>query len=265
VREELWLKLRQSPILRKLYNQPLLAPAMRTASNLLLPSWTEKILKVKSGIGEGLAFELNPRWEIELWEGSYEPGVQEIAREYFVPGKTYYDVGGGIGFYSLVAARGGAQVYTFEPDPQNHACIERHAKRNRLDGRFHLMQLAAYSHTGQIQMQHSTKDRGHGHAKTTFDGTVPGPGFEVSCTTLDDFARSHPLPTLVKVDVEGAEVDVVKGAGWLLGEIRPAILCEVHNLPISLQIQELLRGHGYRWQWLDDPTYPICRLFATFG
>ncbi|MFY9530077.1 MAG: FkbM family methyltransferase [Candidatus Acidiferrales bacterium] len=261
MREELWWKLHQSSVLRALYNQPFLAPAMKKASLMLLPSRTERVLEVKNGLGKGLLFEVNPRWEFDLWQGTYEPGVQSIAEDYFRAGKTYYDVGGGIGFYSLVAARFGAQVFTFEPDPENFASIQRHAKRNNLDGKFMVMQLAAYSHTGSLRMQRSARDDGHGQSKATFDG--PAVGFEARCTTLDDFAHNHPIPDLIKIDVEGAETEVVKGCHWLLGEVRPPLLCEVHDPDNSASVKGLLTSHGYRWEWLDDPRSPPSRLFAT--
>ena len=79
--------------------------------------------------------ELDPRWEIEIWEGIYESQVQQIICQFVKPGITFYDVGAGIGFYTLGAARFGATVVAFEPDPNNGAALQRHIQLNHLDFR----------------------------------------------------------------------------------------------------------------------------------
>jgi hypothetical protein len=130
MREAICWELHNSTFLRKIYGSPALAPLMTRASNLLLPSSTEKVLKVRSGPGKGLLLKVNARWEPHLWQGDYETSCQEIAVKYFVPGKTLYDVGGGFGFYSILAARLGAQIFTLEPDPRSLAWIEGNARRS---------------------------------------------------------------------------------------------------------------------------------------
>jgi FkbM family methyltransferase len=264
MREAVWWKLHNSPFVKKIYANPVLAPVMRKASNLLLPPLTEKVLKVKTGLGKGLIFELNPRWEPDMWQGHYEPSSQKVAAPYLKPGKTLYDVGGGIGFYSLVAARLGAQVFTIEPDPKNRDVILQHAKMNKLDGKIQMMPLAANSYSGTMLMEPSDQGRGHGHghAQEVF-GTDPGKCIEVQCTTLDDFARKNPPPDLVKIDVEGCEAAVFRGAEWLMREHRPAFLCEIHTPELGAEVSEIVSARNYRIEWLDDAGYPVRWLYAT--
>ncbi len=264
MREVVWWKLHNSAFVRKIYANAALAPVMRKASNLLLPSSTEKILKVRTGLGKGLLLELNPRWEPSLWQGDYEPSSQKVAAQYFRPGKTLYDVGGGIGFYSLVAARLGAQVFTLEPDPKNRACIQRHAKMNKLEGSFQIIPIAANSYTGSMLMEPSDRGRGHGHghAQEVF-GTDPSKCFDVQCTTLDDFARKNPLPDLVKIDVEGCEAAVIRGAEWLMREARPSFLCEIHDSDLAAEVSEIVSARDYRIEWLDDEGYTVRWLYAA--
>ena len=264
MRERLWWSVRNSNVARRLLAWPLLAGILRRVSYLLLPSSTHKILQVRNGLGEGLWLELSPRWESHIWQGPYEPAVQQVVYDYFKPGKTVYDVGGGIGFYALVAARLGAQVFTFEPDPKNFDCIERNARTNHLGGSFNLMRLAAFSRTGTLVMEPSDRRHGHGHAhaKEIWDSGVHE-SFEAACTTLDDFARENPLPDLIKIDVEGCEAAVVKGAGLLMRDVRPAILCEVHDVELANEVETLVRSRGYKVAWLDDPDYPVRWIYAT--
>jgi FkbM family methyltransferase len=264
MRENIWWKLHNSPLVRKIYANPVIAPVMRKASNLLLPPSTEKLLKVKSGLGEGLLFELNPRWEPELWQGHYEPTSQKVAVKYFKPGKTLYDVGGGVGFYTLVASRLGTQVFTIEPDPKNQETIRRHARMNNLEEKLNIMPLAANSYTGTMLMEPSDRGHGHGHghAQEVF-GTDPSKCFEVPCTTLDDFARQSPHPDLMKIDVEGCGAAVVRGADWLMREVRPALLVEIHTPELAAEVSEIVSGRNYKVEWIDDEGYTVRWLYAT--
>lgn len=264
VREEIWWKLHNSQFVQKIYSQPVLAPIMRKASYFLVPSSREKRMKVKSGLGKGIVLELCPRWEPTMWLGNFEPSSQRVVSEYFKPGKTFYDVGGGIGFYSLVAARLGAQVFTIEPDPKSLGWIERNARINNLDGKIHLMPLAANSYTGTMLMEPSdtVRGHGHGHSQEVF-GTAPAKCFETKCTTLDDFARENPPPDLVKIDVEGCEAAVIRGAEWLMREVRPSIVCEIHTPELAAEVSEIVRARNYRIEWLDDEGYAVRWLYAT--
>ncbi len=251
MREELWWKLRTSPVVRKLAKLPLLAPVMRSASLALLPSSTTKVLRVKEGLAKGISFELNPRWETGLWRGGYEPEAEQIMQQYFKPGAIFYDVGGGVGFYTLVAARlGDHTVFTIEPDPKNFATIQRHAEMNHLESKMNLVPLAAYSRTGTLLLEPSGRERGQPPATTRDVFSTGQPLREVGCTTLDDFARKNPAPDLVKIDVEGCEADVFEGSEWLMKETRAAILCEVHTHELGERIEAMVLRRNYNVQWL---------------
>ena len=266
MREELWWKLRNSPAIRKLSTLPVLAPMMRRASLALVPSDTTKRMQVKEGLAKGIAFELYPRWQTGLWLGEYEPEAEAIMQKYFKPGATFYDVGGGVGFYSLAAARLGAQVFAIEPDPTNFAMIQRHAAMNHLESRVNLVPAAAYSRTGTLLMAPSEQDRGfghrHAHAQEIFD-TKTENCIEVDCTTLDDFARNHPAPDLVKIDVEGCEADVFEGSERLMQESRPAMLCEIHTQELGVRIEDIIRRRNYDFQWLQNADFPVRWIYAT--
>ena len=249
---------------RKLSTLPLLAPLMRRTSLALLPSDTSKVLQVKEGLAKGILFELNPRWDTNLWRGGYEPEAEEIMQKYFKPGVTFYDVGGGVGFYTLAAARLGAKVFTIEPDPNNFAVIQRHAKMNHLENKMNLVQLAAFSHTGTLLMEPSESDRGYGHAHAQkIFGTDVTKCIEVRCTTLDDFARNNPKPDLVKIDVEGCEADVFEGSEWLMKETRAAMICEVHSRELGMRVEEIVRRRNYDVQWLHNENFPVRWIYVT--
>ena len=93
---------------------------MSGLSHLLVPVHGKRKLRVRSGPGKGLVFELNPRWETRMWEGDHELAAQQVLQRGLQPGSVFYDVGANVGFYSIIAARlvgTAGHVYAFEPVP----------------------------------------------------------------------------------------------------------------------------------------------------
>ena len=71
------------------------------------------------------------------------------------------------------------------------------------------------------------------------------------CLALDDFIKDSPPPDAIKCDVEGAEVEVLRGAEQLLRTRHPWIICEMHSEANDRDTRELLRRHGYDLGALD--------------
>jgi hypothetical protein len=79
-----------------------------------------------------------------------------------------------------------------------------------------------------------------GHAKGT------------RCISLDDFVRDVPAPRAIKCDVDGAEIEVFRGAENLLRDHRPWILCELHSEAKGRAWRELISGLGYSCESVDS-------------
>jgi len=264
MRVAVWWAARNAGVVRRVVDMPLVGPLVRRAGYLILPSETRELLTLRSGIGEGLRLELNPRWEQRMWQGTYEPKVQKILADFCRRGRVIYDVGGGLGFYSLAAVRSGATVFTFEPDPANRASIERHASLNGLSDRINVLPLAAFSRTGTLSMEPSKEGhgRGHAYAREVWQSD-DGERFDAACTTLDDFARTHVPPDLIKIDAEGCEAEVMRGAQRLMRDGRSVILCEVHDDDLANETERLARASGYQISWVTDDGYHVRWLHAT--
>ncbi|MGH9369573.1 MAG: FkbM family methyltransferase [Thermoanaerobaculia bacterium] len=257
MREQLWLRLRNTPLLRHAYAVPGLRQLLSASSRLLVPSSRQRLLRVRSGLGEGLLLRLSPRWEVSLWQGTYEPEVQRLLDRLLRPGITFYDIGAGIGFYSFVAARRGAQVFAFEPDEKNARYIEEHGRMNGVLPGLQVIHKAVYSRTGEMSLHAARWERGHGNAAVNLDQPASTASLRISCVTLDHFAVEHPLPQLLKVDVEGAESEVLKGGTELFSAVRPDLLCEVHDSPNRAFVEDWLRLRGYTFRWLEgEETFP---------
>ena len=264
MRERLWLLLRNSSWLRKLYSFPGARKPMIFLSYLLIPSRTKRTLRVRKGPAEGLLFEMNPRWERHLWEGEHELAVQQVLADRLAPGAVFYDVGAGFGFYSVLAARFGAQVFAFEPDQGNAASLQRHAELNSLAPRIRIVRAAVLAEGGVTRFEEAEQDRGHGNGQILGPGAwEPTPFNTVPCTSLTDFAFENPMPNLIKIDVEGAESEVLKGAGELCGRCRPTIICEVHDAANASFASNWLRQKRYAVEVMErGSTFPA-HLLAT--
>jgi FkbM family methyltransferase len=231
-------------------------PPARWAARVLIPARSKVWVKVESGLAEGLHLRLNPMLEGNYWLGHHEPELQKGLRELCTAGCVAYDVGAYLGFFSLAIARAigpAGKVFAFEPDHENCVRIKEHAARNNLLGRIRVVEAAVWSHSCQSLPFKSGGIR-KSHGGVAADGVVPilagGDCVPVPCISLDAFTQqNHPLPDIVKIDVEGGECEVLKGAAELFSRCRPVLFCEVHDEQSSQWIAEWLAARGYTGQW----------------
>ncbi|HKV63389.1 MAG TPA: FkbM family methyltransferase [Candidatus Acidoferrum sp.] len=205
-------------------------------------------------------FEISPRWEVHLWEGDYELAVQQILVDRLMVGTVFYDVGAGFGFYSSLAARLGARVFAFEPDEENSKSLRRHSELNGLTAKIEIMRLAVLATSGLTHFEPARQERGHGNGRVS-EGR--GQAITVHCTSLDDFAGLNPLPNLIKIDVEGSESDVLRGAEHLFDRCRPSVICEVHDAANALFVSNWLKKKRYSVEYIGNRgEYPV-HMVAT--
>lgn len=227
---------------------------MRAASYLLMPSLGRKLMRIRAGLGKDLIMEINTRWETGIWDGSYEVEVQQLFAQHLREGMTFYDVGGGLGFYSMVAARLGAEVIVFEPAAANAALISRHAKINGLENRIRIVHSAVFSYSGAISLQSNERETGHRNFSVQPQVQATTELTRVPCTTLDNFMKDNPRPDFLKIDVEGAESEVLKGAETLFSTIRPPLVCEIHDEANAASVTHWLDNNQYQCSWLADQS-----------
>ncbi len=211
----------------------------------------------------GLVFDLNLRWEHTAWEGIYEQSVQQLFVKLLLPGTVVFDLGANYGFYSMPAAREGADVFAFEPDKENAKALARHAVMNDLLSHIHIVPSAVYSYTGKIELEPPDIGSSHGNAHTQPRGSKTLDAAYVTCTTLDDFIQSNPKPNFLKMDVEGAESEVLKGVDRLFRTCRPHLLCEIHDQHTASFAEIWLGEHDYSCKWLDRECSFPRHLFAS--
>ena len=258
LREQLWFAVRRLPSVRRLQAVPILGRLMKAVSYRLLPSYSQCSLRVRSGPGKGLCLTLNPRWETALWQGTYESSVQRTLVNLLSPAKILYDVGGGIGFYSLLAARSGALALVFEPDVFNANCIRRNAEINGFSSQIRIFETAVFSETGRLALEPALQRTGHGNAHVLPNASDSRSLRLVPCTALDDFVDNQPAPDVIKIDIEGAESEAPKGAQKIFTRLRPQLICEVHDSANRGFIDRWAEKMDYTLHWLAGPgSFPV--------
>lgn len=151
--------------------------------------------------------------------GAIETFVLSLARS----GMSYVDVGANNGyFYSLKLARRGCVVHCFEPDPSIRAHLSRNVIRNGLEAQIRIFGVALGQRSGTVVLTDNRAAMGHVSA------APDSVGVSVPCERLDDLVARGDVPRidLMKIDVEGGEHDVLRGALESLRRDRPVILLE---------------------------------------
>jgi FkbM family methyltransferase len=210
---------------------PIVGPCLRWAGARMVPRNLLVWEQVRQGPAVGIWLCVNPRTKREVLEGKGETEVQRVLQEHVRRGMTFYDVGANIGFFSMLAARlvgSTGHVAAFEADPEIVSRLREHAKRNQFSW-VSVNENAVWSERRTVLFARAdpaiSPDRGLGHV-------VDSPGKEtisVDAVSLDDYALTASAPDFIKCDVEGAEVEVFRGAQRVLGEKQPLILCEMHG------------------------------------
>jgi FkbM family methyltransferase len=186
---------------------------------------------MRNGVAKGLKFNTGESCP-ELALGTYEVPIQNIFTQHLKPGDVFYDIGANVGFFSIIAAKlvgDGGKVYAFEPGEGNANSIRHNARLNNFN---HIEVIEkAVSHTsgeGQLLL---AKYSG-GHALATADAPPDLAGeVTVDLVSIDDLIAQNKIapPNFVKIDVEGAELDVLKGMTETIKTARPAIIYEVDD------------------------------------
>jgi FkbM family methyltransferase len=197
----------------------------------------------------GVRFRLDE--SLRRFKTDGEGEIQSALERHLRPGSLFVDVGANFGLHSLLACHlvgAHGAVIAVEPVPENLRLLRRNLQLNGFTARSEVIPKALVAEpSGDLEM---TIEPGLSPA-ATLSGIPGGKTVRVPTTTLDEvLCREDRLPALVKIDVEGAEHEVLKGAPNLLRR-GATLLVEVHRfaLPSFHSSPELLRefleGFGY--------------------
>lgn len=208
---------------------------------------------IKYGVGAGLMFNTqnaNPGYAL----GTTEPLIQEVLAQCLRPGDAFYDIGANVGFFTVIAARlvqPSGRVYAFDPLPCNITALRHNMKLNGFSN-VTVFEKAVAATTGEAELSLAPETTWAKLASTGVRADARG-SLSVGTVSLDDVIAQQGLaaPTFLKIDVEGAELDVLRGMRQVLAKDRPLILCEAHGTNESLS--EMLEEAGYWQHVIEEP------------
>lgn len=211
------------------------------------------------------------------WSGidGFEPESLRLFLELAESSETVLDVGAHVGLYALLASteRPDTTTIAFEPVPRNLRYLRANVARNEVPN-LRVEEAAVGAVDGSITLRVPRTLRlpatasvltGHDHGD--------GDGMEsisVPVVSIDRYVQEHHLGTidLLKIDVEGAEADVLRGAAGTIARHRPAIVCEIlYGIADTAAATAVFDGLDYRFflitsdglveheRLVGDPTY----------
>jgi len=224
----------------------------RAVISRLQPLVADHVYTVRNGLARGLrrrgGLGFVPRFGARSAEERFLEALS-------FGGLTVFDVGGYEGIFTLFFARrvgSLGQVVTFEPNPRN---FQKVAENVRLNGfpNVHVRQVALGSTPGRASLVFPADETARGSLDTSIADQIRHEkdvvSIDVEVDTLDhQVASGLPEPDLVKLDVEGLELDVLQGMKSLLDRKHPCLYIEIHGADPGHKLANLTAVVELLWQ-----------------
>jgi FkbM family methyltransferase len=164
---------------------------------------------------------------------------------YGTRGRLFVDVGANLGRYEVLLGKNYERIIAIEPSPENMSFLKRNAANVKAKN-IEYLQCAVSSQNGNATLFYGE----HCGANTLMSADLNAEGLQVKTVTLDTLLKEEDNVDLVKVDVEGAEWEVLAGSKEVLPKIK-RWLVEVHNLEQKERMAKWFEDKGYAVTWLD--------------
>ncbi len=193
------------------------------------------------------------------WLGWYERAKVQRFVGALKPGLIVYDVGANVGYYTLLAARycPAGRIFAFEPLPSNVELLKRHVDLNGV--RHAVIHECAVSNREGEALFRAGPTNAMGHLASQGD-------MRVRVSTLDAMIERGEImePDLIKMDIEGGEVDAVRGAMALLRRRHPLFFLATHGREVHAACCQLLKSLDYVLMSVDrlplETTSELCAI-----
>ena len=214
----------------------------------------KKTTEVVTPLGFKLVSGIHPAYKM-MREGTFEPDETALLKKFLGKSDVFVDVGANLGYYTCLALQNGRPVIAFEPQQQNLKCLFQNLRINGWGDGVEVFPLALSEKPGLLNLYGASGPsasllKSWGSYSPSFHQTVP-------VSTLDTILNGRLLDKrlLIKIDVEGAEYQVLSGAkATITREIKPTWLLEVclqefhpeGANPDYLKIFQMFWDNGYQ-------------------
>lgn len=213
-------------------------PLRLIPKSLVLPILQGRLRGKKWVVGAG---------EHGYWLGSYEMGKRLAFEREIKMGSVLYDIGANVGYFSLLASvlvGENGKVFAFEPLPRNIEFLKKHISINKLTN-IEVIEAAVSSQSGEAFF-----DLG---ASTAMGHLSDSGGLQVTMVSLDDLVSAGEIqpPDYIKLDVEGAEYDALRGAEAVIDNFQPVLFLDTHQHSAHQNTIRFFEQKNYRFEILD--------------
>jgi len=219
----------------------------------LVQSWSGRDQRLTLMDGKSIRIDLNDRIQRLMWGGAYEPHVRRTLTALLRPGDTFVDVGAHIGFFSLIASSlvgSSGRVYAFEANPDVFSKLLANATAYPW---LTALSQAVWRESGAVSFSDPCHPEETGWGKLTAVRNE-GHAVTVQATSLDDWHKSVEFRPIraIKIDAEGSEEFILRGARRLIESARPFLIVELNDQLLretgggSMALVSALREERYR-------------------
>lgn len=207
---------------------------------------------------------VSPDASLTHWKPNLRSDLFDLAREFVHPNDTVWDIGANVGLFAIAAAQKAGphgSIVAIEPDLWLASLLQRSASlQSPVAAPIHIMPIAVSDITGIAILHIANRNRASNHLSSVPEHSQAGgtrETLQVLSITLDWLLEHSAPPGLVKIDVEGAEIDLFHGAHNLLTKVRPILMCESQhrNRP---EVTTILNQYGYKlYDWDTNPRVEV--------
>jgi FkbM family methyltransferase len=176
--------------------------------------------------------------------GTYEYPASKILQKELKDARLFIDVGAHVGYYTLLASKIAKEVIALEPDPFNYKLLRINLRINGISNAYAL-NIAASNYTG-TGIFASIKNIGKLLAqKSNLDNNINK--IKIRVVKLDDLLlKIGKNPDVIKIDVEGSEMQVLEGLQETLRKGVKCLMIEVHSEENNAEVISFLKSLGYK-------------------
>jgi FkbM family methyltransferase len=208
-------------------------------------------------------------WEARYTHGDYEPEVTAALSRLVSPGDICVDAGAHYGYFTLLLAKlagPGGRVYSFEAETGNARVLRENVRANDLLTFVTVEHAALAARNGQVDLHAASLGSQEWTLNESFahrEGRPPVdiPTERIRAVRLDEYLADVPDLDVIKMDIEGAEADVIPAISEFLERRRPAFVLEFHR-EVGWPAIETLLALGYELENLDGTSLPPLRTPA---
>ena len=220
-------------------------------------------VRINKGLFNGKTLFLPDSWGEKIINGEHESEIIKTMELIVNQDGTFYDIGAHYGWFSIAwLSLNGKYVEAFEPSSYNKGIIRKTVEINEFGKNLNLHAFALGKKSEESELQLYPTDTSRNFISKSKDNNLKTRE-SIQIKSLDEIYDTLKLkkPDLIKIDVEGYEIEVLKGSKNLLKKLKPTIIIEIHDVTNGLLVADFMSKLGFKMKILGykgkNQTLPL--------